>query len=106
MLIIILNNSRKKSFRQTKRIISAVLPSINNRLSIGNLPKRIILDLIKNIKEKANRGTSIQIFIEESTGYHGFKLVQIGKLKKHLDLFEIETKLDKELIFNKIIKIP
>lgn len=103
MLILILNNSRKKSFRQTKRIISSVLPTITNRLNVGNIPKRIIIDLIKNLKSKTNRGTSIQVFIEESSGYHGFKLVQIGKLKKHLDLFEIETKIDKELISNNIL---
>ena len=103
MLILILNNSRKKSFRQTTRIISSVLPTITNRLNVGNIPKRIIIDLIKNLKSKTNRGTSIQVFIEESSGYHGFKLVQIGKLKKHLDLFEIETKIDKELISNNIL---
>lgn len=67
------------------------------------MPKRVIFDLSKELKLKANRGTSIQIFIEESNGYHGFKLIQIGKKKKHLDLFEIETKLDIDLISNKIL---
>lgn len=103
MKILILNNSRKKSFRQTKRIISAILPAINNRLNIGDLPKRIIIQLLKELKGMVNRGTSIQIFIEDASGYQGFKLVEIGKIKIHLEFFKIACGLDKDLKYHKII---
>lgn len=103
MRILILNNSRKKSFRQTKRIISAILPSINNRVNIGNLPKRIIIQLIKELKKAVNRGTSIQIFIEDSSAYQGFKLIEVGKSKNHLEFFLIPSDLDKDLKHHKLI---
>lgn len=42
MKIIVYNNSRKKRFRTTKRIVSSLLPSVNPRLNIGRLPRRVI----------------------------------------------------------------
>lgn len=104
MLILILNRSRKKSFRNSKRMISSVLPSITNRLNIGNLPKRIAFQLIKDLKKKVNRGTSIEFYIEDKSAYHGFKLIQIGKVNKKVELFTIPSKLDLFLINEGILK--
>ena len=98
MNIIILNLSKKKSFRQTKRMISMVVPPITNRVNIGDLPKRVIIRLIKNLKEKVNRGTNIKIFIESKEGFRGFKCFEIGKKSNDFE-FWINSKsfLDKEI---------
>lgn len=104
MIILVLNRSRKKSFRSSKRIISSVFPSITNRLNIGDIPQRIIIQLIKDLKLKANRGTSIEIYVQDKTGYHGFKLIQIGKVKSHVDLFTIPSKFDMTLINEGLMK--
>lgn len=104
MIVLILNRSRKKSFRGSKRIISSVLPSITNRLNIGDIPQRIIIQLIKDLKNKVNRGTSIEVYIQDKSSYHGFKLVQIGKVNKKVELFTIPSKLDLTLINEGIIK--
>lgn len=99
MNIIILNLSKKKSFRQTKRMISMVLPSITNRLNIGDLPSRVIIKLIKDLKSKVNRGTNIKIFVESKEGFRGFKCFEIGKKNFEFE-FWINSKsfLDKDIL--------
>lgn len=92
MKVLIYNRSRKKRFRSTKRIISSVLPSISNRLNIGNVPKRVIEQLILQLKMVSGRGTAIEIYIENSDGYHGFEVVFIGKKNSKVDIFEINKK--------------
>lgn len=104
MIILILNRSRKKSFRSTKRMISAVIPSITNRLNMGDVPKRIAMEMIKNLKMKVNRGTSIEVYIQDKSGYHGFKLIQIGKVKSHVEEFTCPSKLDIYLMAEGILK--
>lgn len=89
MRVLVLNKSRKKRFRSTKRIVSAVLPSITNRLNIGDVPKRVILELITQLKLKSGKGTSIEIYIENKSGYHGFEVVFIGKRNYNSEIFEI-----------------
>lgn len=96
MIVLIFNKSRKKSFRRTKRIISSVLPPLSNRLNIGSIPRRIILQLIDDLKKVVNRGTKIEFYIEDSDGYMGFKMVSIGKKSKE-SFFEIPTKFDRFL---------
>jgi hypothetical protein len=92
MIILIYNRSRKKRFRSTKRIISSVLPSISNRLNIGSIPKRVIEELILDLKKFSGRGTAIEIYIENKDGYHGFELCTIGKFNQRLDIFEVNKK--------------
>lgn len=103
MIVLILNRSRKKKFRSTKRIISSVLPSITNRLNIGDIPQRVIIQLIKDLKMKAGRGISIEIYIQDKTAYHGFKLVQIGKKMNHVDIFTSPSKFDLTLLNNGLL---
>lgn len=88
MYVIIINSSKKKSFRSSKRIIAMVLQPITNRTAIGDIPKRILIDLIKNLRKNTTRGTSIQVFFEaKNIGFRGFKCVQIGVQKKNLEEF-------------------
>ncbi len=97
MNVLIFNKSRKKSFRQTKRLISAVLPQISNRLNIGDIPKRVILKMIEDLRKIVNRGTCIEIYIEDRSGYMGFRLINIGKIKG-INFFSIPQKNDKFFI--------
>lgn len=105
MIIIVINSSKKKSFRTSKRIITEVIQPITNRVSIGDIPKRVILSLIKNLKFSVTKGTSIQIFIEsKNIGFRGFKCIEIGVKKQFLEPFVMSSSLiDKELILAKLI---
>lgn len=93
MNVLIYNKSRKKSFRKSKRIISSVLPQISNRVNIGNIPKRIAIKLVEDLRKSVNRGTKIEVYIEDLDGYMGFKMFAIGK-KTGDSFFGIKTKLD------------
>ncbi len=105
MIIIIYNNSRKKSFRQTKRIITQVLPDINNRMNFGDVPKRVALQLIVNLKKVANRGTNIKIFIATKEGYRGFKGIEIGKKNNFMEKFNYcKSHIDDDLLNLKLIE--
>lgn len=103
MITLILNRSKKRKFRSTKRIITSVIPSITNRLNIGDIPQRVIIQLIKNLKLKSSRGICIEIYIQDKSAYHGFKLVQIGKKFNHVERFTSPSKLDLTLINNGIL---
>ena len=105
MIIIIVNASKKKAFRSSKRIIAEVLQPITNRLSIGDVPKRVIVKIINNLKLNVTRGTCIQIFIEsKNIGYRGFKCIEVGTKTKSLEAFVMSSSLiDKDLILAKII---
>ncbi len=104
MNVIIINSSKKKAFRKSKRIISAVIPSVTNRVSLADIPKRILIELIKNLKLATTRGTSIQIFFEsKNLGFRGFKCIQVGVEKNNLAEFvNSKSLIDKDLIINKI----
>lgn len=102
MNVLIYNKSRKKSFRKSKRIISSVLPQISNRVNIGNIPKRIAIKLVEDLRKSVNRGTKIEVYIEDLDGYMGFKMFAIGK-KSGDSFFDIKTKLDE--FFQPIKKI-
>lgn len=104
MNVIIINSSKKKAFRKSKRIISAVIPSVTNRVSLADIPKRILIELIKNLKLATTRGTSIQIFFESKIlGFRGFKCIQVGVEKNNLAEFvNSKSLIDKDLIINKI----
>lgn len=87
MLVVILNQSKQKSFRKSKRTISSVFPTILPRMHLGDIPKRVLWTLITNLRAEASRGTVIKIFIEDTGGYHGWKCLEIGRHANHLDEF-------------------
>lgn len=105
MIIVVINSSKKKAFRKSKRIVTSVVQPISNRISLGDVPKRVLIELAKNLRLATTRGTSIQIFFESrNIGFRGFKCIQIGKIKPHLEEFTTSKSLiDIDLIFNKII---
>ncbi len=105
MLIIVFNKSRKRRLKQTKRILSNILFPVYDRLHLGNIPSRNIIDLIKKLKTHSGSGTNIKIFIESKEGYHGVKLISIGKKDEKLRIMELsKSKIDEKLIKEKIIE--
>lgn len=98
MLVVVVNSSRKKSFRRSKRIVSAVLPSVTIRVNLGHLPKRVLLQLIENLKQSATRGTNLKLFFEDKTGFFGLKCVEIGPRSVAIEPFVLAaSSLDDEL---------
>lgn len=92
MFVVIQNKSKGKSYRKTKRIISMVLPKVDIRLNIGDIPLRVLEKLIKNLKCEVNRGTNIKIFIKTASGFLGTTLIEIGKKEKYLENFTLSNK--------------
>lgn len=84
MIVVIKNKSKEKCFAKSKRIISSILPQIDIRLNIGDIPERILIQLIKDLRKTASRGTKIKIFIKKDGGFSGFYLYEIGKKDKYL----------------------
>lgn len=88
MLIITVNKSRKRRFLTSKRIISSILFPVEPRVHLGDIPSRSIIDLISKLKSISGNGMNIKIFIESKEGYHGFKMISIGKAEGKYDIFE------------------
>lgn len=102
MLVVVVNESRKKSFRRSKRVISSVLPSITIRVNIGNLPRRVAIQLIENLKTSATRGTKVKLFLEDKAGYFGLKCVEVGPRSVSTEPFVMAaSSIDDELQANK-----
>lgn len=106
MNIIIINSSKKKSFRSSKRIIGMVLQLITNRVAIGDIPKRVFIKLLLDLKKNTTRGTSIQVFFEaKNIGFRGFKCIQIGVRRKNLEEFMFSSSLiDNDLKAYKLLE--
>jgi len=82
MKIAVLNKSRGKSFKVTKRLLSQVVQPIDLRFYIDDIPERVIQQLITNLNSIANKNTSIKIFISDNSsgsGYRGFRVIEIGR---------------------------
>ena len=93
-----MNRSRKKSFRRTKRMVTAVLPSISNRVNIGDVPKRVLLELVKNLRHGTTKGVCIQLFFEEKQGFRGFKCIEFGtKSLRLLNFVNVDSRFDLDL---------
>lgn len=87
MEVIVINKSKKKSFIKTKRIINTLLPQVDLRINIGDLPLRVFEKMVEELRKSVNRGTEIKVFIKENGGFCGYKLIEIGKKRKNLKNF-------------------
>jgi hypothetical protein len=76
--VILINRSKKKRFKNSRRLAGALLYPLTKRVHIGNLPKRVLRQLIISLKEKAGRGTSVQVFYANKDGFMGYKCIEIG----------------------------
>lgn len=92
MFVVILNKSKGKTFRKTKRIISIVLPKVDLRMNMGEIPLRVLKELIMELKQHARRATNIKIFVKTKSGFSGCTLIEIGKKEKFLENFSKSNK--------------
>lgn len=98
MLVVVVNLSRRKAYRTSKRIISAVLPQITIRLNLGRVPKRVLLELVSKLRNSASRGSCVKIFFEDTKAHHGMKCLEVGKTAAWLNKFiYCESSIDAEL---------
>lgn len=104
MIVIVANLSKKKAFRRTKRLVSEILPQIELRTNIGNIPKRVLFKLIKNLRIATTKGVCIRLFFEDSQGFRGFKCIEFGK-KSYLveDFVNAKSILDIELKAERLV---
>ncbi len=105
MLIVVVNKSRKRKFLQTKKLFSSVLFPVTKRIHVGDLPVRVIIQLIKDTKKISSRGMNVKFFIEsKKIGYMGFKCIEVGKKESYYDrVVNAVSRIDKKLIKEKII---
>jgi hypothetical protein len=102
-----MNRSRRKAFRRTKRIVAAVLPAISNRVNIGDIPKRVLLELVKNLRHGTTKGVCIQLFFEERQGFRGFKCIEFGtKSFRLLDFINVDSRFDLDLAAKGLLAPP
>ena len=107
VIAVVMNKSRKKAFRRTKRLVSAVLPSISNRINIGDVPKRVLLELVKNLRHATTKGVCIQLFFEEQQGFRGFKCLEFGtKSYKFFDFVKTDSSFDLDLAAKGLLGNP
>lgn len=88
MYVVIQNKSKKKVFRKTKRLITSIIPLVDKRLNIGDIPERILFQLIDDLKRMSSRGMNVKIFIYNKQNSFKFDLIEIGKKEKYLNLFK------------------
>jgi hypothetical protein len=62
LMICVQNSSDGKSYTETKRVVGSVIPRMDIRLNIGDVPKRVLLKLIKDLRGIANKSTEIKIY--------------------------------------------
>tara|TARA_Y100000031_G_scaffold140260_1_gene167816 strand:+ start:17 stop:373 length:357 start_codon:yes stop_codon:yes gene_type:complete len=80
MVILINNYSKGKINKSIYRYLSRILLNINNREFIGNIPKRSIEQIIKELNEKygETKSFSLLILIPNKDELFGFKWLTLG----------------------------
>jgi hypothetical protein len=107
LIAVVMNRSRKKAFRRTKRLVTTVLPSISNRVNIGDVPKRVLLELVKNLRHGTTKGVCIQLFFEEKEGFRGFKCIEFGtKSYRVKDFVNVDSRFDLDLAAKGLLGTP
>lgn len=79
MNIIVFDNSRGKSYKKTCRHFSKVLIKISDRKFVGNLPRRIIEEMIFNVSKMVSKKSNLLILVANKDGFHGWAGYHFGK---------------------------
>jgi len=104
VIVVVHNQSSRKAFRRTKRIITAVLPAVGHRLNLGDVPKRVLLALTSKLRDATTKGTCVKMFVADSSAYRGFKCIEFGTKSPALMEFTYSrSKLDIDLIAKGLI---
>ena len=87
--------------------MSCVLPAISNRVNIGDIPKRVLLELVKNLRHGTTKGVCIQLFFADSQGFRGFKCLEFGtKDIKLADFVNVDSRIDLDLAAKGLLSTP
>ena len=104
MIVVVHNQSTRRAFRRTKRIITAVLPAVGIRLNLGDVPKRVMLALTGKLRDATTKGTCVKMFVADSSAYRGFKCIEFGTKAPVLAEFTYSrSKFDIDLIAKGLI---
>lgn len=88
-------------------MVSVVLPSISNRVNLGDIPKRVLLELVKNLRHGTTKGVCIQLFFEEKQGFRGFKCIEFGTKSFRLQGFvNVDSRFDLDLATKGLLAPP
>jgi hypothetical protein len=81
MLIYVFDKSEGKVFKKNRRRYSSIMFRVSNRSFVGDLPYRIIKQLIVETKFDATKSSSTLILVEAGAGqgYMGWKGFYVGK---------------------------
>lgn len=99
MDVIVVNKSKGKVFRSTRRIIGALLVPITKRVHIGSMPRRALKVMLRNLRAESRRGINIKVLYSSKAGYHGFKGIELGGGESFFVMFKAsKTKVDNDLL--------
>lgn len=84
MNIVVFDNSKGKSYRKTRRHFSKLLVRLTDRQFVGNLPSRIIEQLLKNVRHMVSKNSDVLILVADKDGFHGWKGYHYGKTDSKL----------------------
>ena len=73
MNIVVFDNSSGKAWKKSRRLFAALLPQVSTRMFIGSLPKRIIEQLMYDLRCVVNKKSQVSIFVENKDGYSGWE---------------------------------
>ena len=84
MNIVVFDQSKGKCFVKTRRYFSKILIRISNRKFVGNLPSRIIEELLFNLKTMISKKSDILILVSHKGGFYGWSGYHFGKTKSKI----------------------
>lgn len=88
-------------------MVTAVLPSISNRVNIGDIPKRVLLELVKNLRHGTTKGVCIQLYFEEKQGFRGFKCIEFGTKSYRVQNFvNVDSRFDLDMAAKGLMATP
>ena len=82
MNIVVFDNSQGACYKKTRRHLTKILVNITDRKYVGNLPSRIINDLLANMQKMVSKNSDVLILVEKKNGFHGWIGYHFGKSKE------------------------
>lgn len=89
MNIIVFDNSRGKAYKKTRRHFSKILFKISDRNFVGTLPRRVIEELLFNLRKMVSKKSDLLILVAEKDGFLGWAGYHYGPphVKQKYDFF-------------------
>lgn len=78
MRIVVFDYSDAKNFKKNRKILGKCLFNIADKNWFGNIPMRVIYQLIKQLKKIASKNTKIIILVADRTSPLKWSVYEIG----------------------------